>query len=233
MARLSRELEQAYRRTSYTAETPRGVITLRIGEPCPELAELMREHGAKTAAYLTAMNPRSEILSDEENAKRLAELDALLQSEGWMFFKGKAIADTGDWPDEDSRLIIGMDVEDGALELGYCLGQKAIVVVSGEDPSPQLYELPENKDRPLSPSDYQRIHLVSQTSIAQTLIAAIFGLLFVCFAYVIWFNSTGVSSIHHMVGAIVMGLAALLCGFLFWCSLLDTYTYYILRASHR
>ncbi|MEQ9454838.1 MAG: DUF3293 domain-containing protein [Phycisphaeraceae bacterium] len=128
MARLTRELEAAYRRTSYTAETPRGVITLRIGEPCPELAELMREHGAKTAAYLTAVNPGSVRLSQEDNQKRIADLDALLSREGLTYFEGKAIADDRDWPDEESRLILGIRKYHGEY-LGYLLDQKAILII--------------------------------------------------------------------------------------------------------
>lgn len=132
MARLSKELLEAYRATSYTAETPGGVIVLRVGEKCPELWELMREHGAKTAAYITAVNPGSVQLSEEENAARLAELDAVLERDGFMVFKGCAVADAGDWPDEESRLVLGVK-RSTASYWAREFHQNAYLRVSAED----------------------------------------------------------------------------------------------------
>ncbi|QDU71923.1 DUF3293 domain-containing protein [Mucisphaera calidilacus] len=142
MARMSRELLEAYRATSYTAETPAGVITLRVGQTCRAMRRLMGEHGVMTAVYLTAANPGSEVLSDAENAARLAELDASLDRDGFDYYVGRAIADAGDWPDEASRLVLGMTRAEGA-RLALRMGQHAFLACdrgrdAGGDPGVEL-----------------------------------------------------------------------------------------------
>ena len=63
------ELAEAYARTLYRVDFPFGSFTIRIGEVGP---------GAHPWAFLTACNPGSVRLSNEENARRTAALSEAL-----------------------------------------------------------------------------------------------------------------------------------------------------------
>jgi hypothetical protein len=213
MPRLPRDLEKAYRSTSYLAETPKGKIVMRIGELCPELAELMREHGAKTAAYLTAVNPRSERLSDEENMGRLAELDVVLDRGGFTYFKGRAVADRGDWPVEESRLVLGIK-EHHAQYLGYLLDQRAILLIRtlAGLPAIRLCKLPSRpKANTASVQHYQEIRedlypLHSRLLWGSSLVAMLFLLLAICYA--VPEESAKILAIFMWLGFLVVVLLA-------------------------
>ena len=59
-------LVQAYRETHYRVLGDDG-FTLTIDVPNPELARTHRRHGVDSSAFLTACNPFSRSLSDDEN----------------------------------------------------------------------------------------------------------------------------------------------------------------------
>jgi len=73
-------LLEAYRKTAFSAETPKGRLSLRVGQRCLELDDLLTDHGVSTWAYVTAVNPGSMRLSDKDNAARQRELDGLLRA---------------------------------------------------------------------------------------------------------------------------------------------------------
>lgn len=113
-------LEDAYRRTTYGAGLS---LKLRIGRPHPFLDSMMEFRGLDTYAYLTACNPGSKPLSDQENAERQGELLARLK--GRPLVQGVAVADDGSWS-EESVLVLGITRED-AVALGKEFGQVAIL----------------------------------------------------------------------------------------------------------
>ncbi|MBO0699096.1 MAG: DUF3293 domain-containing protein [Zavarzinella sp.] len=114
------ELEAAYWATDYRVDdAPGGPFVIRIGECCDRLA------GAEWA-FVTACNPRSVCLSDEENARRTAELDAAVGERGWTVYRGHGVGRDGTWPPEPSLLIVGI-AEADALGLAKRFGQNAIV----------------------------------------------------------------------------------------------------------
>ena len=119
-------LLSAYQATSYTALLPHGEIVLRIGEPCPALDALLQTLGHTSWAYVTACNPGSR-LDEAANAERQAELVAEVERQGRTWFPGRAIADDGSWPAEDSLWIPGL-AHSGARALGRAFGQLAVVV---------------------------------------------------------------------------------------------------------
>jgi hypothetical protein len=125
------ELLRAFLRTDYRVDGPLGEIVIRIGEFCPHIP-------AEKWAYLTACNPRSERLSDEENRRRTAELEAKLRDQGFAFWPGESIAWDGSWPAEPSYLVLGIS-RDAARRLGQQLGQWAIVVGGRGRPAELLW----------------------------------------------------------------------------------------------
>ncbi|RGE41613.1 DUF3293 domain-containing protein [Comamonas testosteroni] len=134
---LGAELQQAYRAALYQVFTAEGAIhTLRAGQHNAWLQQALRERQADCACYLTACNPLGKLLGDAENAQRMRELRATLQSQGWQFEDGKGLDPEGLWPGEDSVLIWGMD-QRVARQWGQQWQQNALLWC-GPDGAPQL-----------------------------------------------------------------------------------------------
>ncbi len=123
---MTLEFLEAYRQTTYVAATPRGELRIRIGEHHPKLDKLLAEHDAETWAYITAWNPKSEPLTEQENQARQEELEEELRDAGYAFFRGQGEADNGEWPPEDSVLVAGISREE-AVRYGRSYRQNAIV----------------------------------------------------------------------------------------------------------
>ncbi len=121
------ELWQAYLATEYCASTPQGEITIRIDNVHPDLDRLLESHDAKQWAFITAWNPFSEELSDEENSTRHDQLVQKVKELGYVAFEGAGVPNNTDWSPEVSLLILGID-EDTAIDIGVEFGQNAIVL---------------------------------------------------------------------------------------------------------
>ena len=117
---LSPALIAAYQQAEYVVH---GRCTLRIGRRSPALDALLDEHGAASAAFVTAANPRSEKRSEAENRAALAALEASL---AWPFYRGEGRDPDGEWPAEPSLLVVGI-ARGEAEALGRALDQNAIV----------------------------------------------------------------------------------------------------------
>lgn len=115
-----------YLATTYRAAAPAGPIDLRIGQPSPALDRLLESLGARTWAFISAANPRSQALPEPENAARHGAFRALVEQRGLRFFAGEGIPDEAGWVAEPSLLIPGLPL-DQALELATSFGQNAIV----------------------------------------------------------------------------------------------------------
>jgi hypothetical protein len=120
------QLFEAYRQTSFLAETPTGTVCIRIGHVEAALEDLLEREGAKCWAYVTAWNPGSTSLSDEENRVRESELENEVRQAGYAFCTGQGVGADGSWKPEPSLLILGVQ-ENEAKELGRKYGQLAIV----------------------------------------------------------------------------------------------------------
>lgn len=120
------ELEAAYLATDYWVEdAPNGPFAIRVGEISIELEELLLEEVAVEWAYVTACNPGSMPLSDEENRARTECLRDSLIAPGMRFYPGVAVGDDDSWR-EASFLVLDLS-EGDALGLAKRFGQNAIV----------------------------------------------------------------------------------------------------------
>jgi Protein of unknown function (DUF3293) len=119
-------LLEAYRRTTFIADTPSGRVSLRIGQRCNELDDLLVKHRVTTWAYVTAFNPGSRVLPREENLARQGELECVVAANGLTAYSGEGAADDGRWPPEASLLVLGI-TRTQAVNLGQQFGQIAIV----------------------------------------------------------------------------------------------------------
>jgi hypothetical protein len=82
--------------------------------------------GSGTYAYITAFNPGSSRLTDEENHARQSELINIVRQLAHPAFPGEGIGDDGVWPPEQSVLVLGIEYA-AAVQLGRQFGQRAIV----------------------------------------------------------------------------------------------------------
>jgi putative PIN family toxin of toxin-antitoxin system len=117
---LSPQLIAAYERAHYEVH---GRFTLRIGRRSAALDELLEAHGAASAAFVTAANPRGEKSSEAGNRAALAELQASL---AYPFYAGEGRDAEGNWPAEPSLLVVGISRGE-AEALGRAWRQNAIV----------------------------------------------------------------------------------------------------------
>ena len=121
-------LEAAYLVTDYRVEDfPSGPFTIRIGEPIAALAGL-------EWAFVTACNPRSVLISDEENTRRMAEFETAVRELGWRFYHGQGVGRDRRWPPEPSLLIVHIK-ESEAVHLARRFGQNAIVAGRSGEPA--------------------------------------------------------------------------------------------------
>jgi hypothetical protein len=116
----------AYSGTRFCADTAQGLVVIRVGETCAELDALLRATGCTRWAYITAFNPGSLRLKDDENHARQRELESVVRQLGHRMFPGEGIGDDGAWPPEPSILVLCIERE-AAVELGRRFRQLAIV----------------------------------------------------------------------------------------------------------
>ena len=123
-------MDRAYRETTYRVYVPGGeVIDIRVGERSAALDGLVEERRATSWAFITAWNPGSRALAEDENAKRQAGLLTLLRERGFERLEGSGIPARADWQPEESVLVLDVDRED-AVEIAREFGQ--IAIVAGE-----------------------------------------------------------------------------------------------------
>lgn len=147
---LDPALLQAYRETDYHVNGASPFV-LRIGERSARLLALHAAHGVSASAFVTACNPRSRSLADDENARRHAALRERLRAEGYAFVEGLGRHPTNGWPGETSVLVLGL-ARAAAHRLGQDLEQNAVVAIAA-DGVPELLvvdlgSLPIRKEHP-------------------------------------------------------------------------------------
>ena len=130
MTTLPIELLQAFAETRYIVhhELP---FTMHIGQLCPQLKELMAEHNALSAAFITACNPFSQNLPAKENEARQDELKANIKKRGLICIDGIGKHPSNNWPGEVSVLVLGLDLE-AAKSLARHYEQHAFVWAAGD-----------------------------------------------------------------------------------------------------
>jgi hypothetical protein len=132
------ELIAAYEKALYVV-FGRPELVIRIGEPNPDLDELLEAEGAATAAYITAANPRGEVTTPWKNEIANAALVQTQTKAGYRCFEGEGRDPQGNRKPERSVLVVGIPRAD-AEGVGRAFAQNAIVFVE-KGRSPELVVL--------------------------------------------------------------------------------------------
>ena len=99
---------------------------IKIDQYSPELHSLYSQTGARSALFITAWNPYSQPLSDNENEIRQQYLIKSIAAAGYEYHPGEGKHPDNNWPAEKSIFILGSSKED-SVELGKKYGQNAVV----------------------------------------------------------------------------------------------------------
>ncbi len=145
-------LDDAYRATDFWVQGPKGRFAICIGQTNEPLESLLASEGVQTWAYMTAYNPKSQPLSENENSERMHRFEEAVIKTCYPFFMGEGIGRIGNWPPEPSMLIVGID-EASAKILASHYGQNAIVCGNiGEparlvwiEPTERVFELADHE----------------------------------------------------------------------------------------
>ena len=125
----------AYQATDFqvNAEQP---FTLNIGISSQPLEVLYKSSCVNSAMFITASNPFSQLLSEDENSLRNVKLIDEIKQRSLKYIRGIGQDPERKWPGEDSILVLGLGLE-AAKALGKHYEQNAIVWCDA-DAVPQL-----------------------------------------------------------------------------------------------
>jgi len=132
------ELEKHYLDTTYSIFINEEQYDIKIGKTLPSAIQKLL-NSEKSAAILTAWNPRSQLLSSKENKARNNELNSALNQ--YSVFRalgqGSGLSDTS-WPAEESYFILGIKKEEADI-LAVEYGQYAYVWLESEKPASLIF----------------------------------------------------------------------------------------------
>ena len=136
--RMNQLLKYAYLNTDYYIDASDAPFKLNIGHYSSELYQLHQKFSVNTSLYITAWNPLSEQLTNRENNAKQKILVSEITGLGFDMITGRGIAQSGDWPPDESIVVLGCD-ESTAITLSQKYHQNA-VVFSGQNAIPRLIE---------------------------------------------------------------------------------------------
>jgi hypothetical protein len=125
----------AYQQTEYRVLGSVPAV-LQVGVRCAPLVILHQLHHTDCSAFVTACNPRGELLDDAVNTQRQAALALEISRLGRLAIDGIGRHPQGGWPPEPSFLVPGL-TRAAAQQLGRQFEQNAILW-SDADAMPQL-----------------------------------------------------------------------------------------------
>jgi hypothetical protein len=122
---ISPELWQAYLETNFIVFIEPKII-LNVDNRNEPLAQFFNNHHINSAAFITAYNPRSELLAKEVNSNRQIQLTNEIERRSLKYFKGLGQHPSQKWQGEPSLLILDIALE-AAKKLSRDYEQNAFV----------------------------------------------------------------------------------------------------------
>lgn len=124
-------LLRAYQAAEYHLYLGQELLVFYIDKAQPELDSLLQSYGVSSAAFITAYNPRSQLLDEQSNLAAQAQLETILFAQSLAYLSGCGVDPKGIWPPEPSFMIFGLTQESARL-LGQQFQQNAIVWIEAE-----------------------------------------------------------------------------------------------------
>ena len=121
---ISAKLKAAYNSTTYRVNDLN--LNIKVNQESEELRQLLIDNNAEQWAFITACNPHSQVLSDEENNQRQNELKELLIANKYQIYEGLGVGEDESWEAEESFLIFGISQKEAEL-MGKKFHQNAIL----------------------------------------------------------------------------------------------------------
>lgn len=123
--------DAAYRATTYTIYLPPEItetktLELRVDHPSAALDHLLDRYCHNTWAFISAVNPGSQPLSQAANAKRHDQLCNVIINLHLPYFAGDGIPDAPDWTAEPGLMVLGISMRH-AHDIASRFGQNAIL----------------------------------------------------------------------------------------------------------
>ena len=115
-------LIEAYKNTKYKVFESN--LTIEVDKLNQELDDLLIKHESDKWAFITAYNPYSKVLTQDENISRHNEMKELVSN--YITFEGHGVGEDPTWEPELSLLIIGITKVE-ASKIGNKFEQNAIV----------------------------------------------------------------------------------------------------------
>jgi hypothetical protein len=122
----SENLEAAYLQTTYRVADASGPVGIRVGVRNAALDRILDRHRVSEWVFITASNPGSHALPEQENACRNAGLEQMLRDQRRQYLHGNGVPDESGWQAERSFLVLGITKRE-AIALAKRWHQRAIV----------------------------------------------------------------------------------------------------------
>lgn len=127
------DLFEAYKNTKY--KVSQHDIVIEIDKFNDKLNEFLNKYNSTEWAFITAYNPYSRVLTNDENRMRHDELIEFTKA--YITFEGHGVGEDPAWEPELSLFIMGISKEEAAL-IGKRFEQNAIVYGELNNPSELL-----------------------------------------------------------------------------------------------
>jgi len=133
MSELDPELIKHYRAAIYRVSETDHRVAFRVDNENPDLDKLLDNHNTRTAAFITAHNPGSQVLSPADNDLAHEKLLEALTDLGLRWLAGQGVDPEGNWTPETSVMVFGVD-RDSSAALARQFGQNAYVWIQRGKP---------------------------------------------------------------------------------------------------
>lgn len=137
MRALGAELVLAYDQAVFECSDPRATVTLLPGKLSSDLDMLLTKWRAESWCFVTACNPRSELMDAKTNEERQKVLGDVLRLSHEHVFSAVGRAKAGDW-EEPSYLVLGISIHEAAA-VAIVFGQNAVLIGQLGGPAELLF----------------------------------------------------------------------------------------------
>ncbi|MCW8878521.1 MAG: DUF3293 domain-containing protein [Kangiellaceae bacterium] len=138
------KLASAYREAIYQFSFQGLNYNLEVDRKNENLDRLLGSLDTSQAAFITAFNPQSQILSKTENTLNQSRLVKRVEQMGFQYLKGFSTDQNFSWPKEESLFVTGISFEK-ALALAVEFNQKGFLFIQLFRPV-KLYFVSESKE---------------------------------------------------------------------------------------